>query len=635
MQRLRIKFVWGSVDVIKARWYLRLVGFYGRTEGAHDDGLAVNVRVLLLLFLAGSLGLWLAGAAALRAVWARDPYNLLTYSDALLLPLRQGELAEKRGRALIARGLDALRAKRWSEAVACLRQGLAARPHDDRGRMALARFYLAASQRPAALRLLQEGLTDRFPGRGYLTELFGIAEQAEDFDVVVRTAERYRRVLIGDNNWTDRRWLEVREFAALMSARQFAEALGLAEGEARDDRTDEQRVLALLELHRPDEALQVLNEWATRPDADGTVVTRLSVRAFREAQRFDDMERAWAGMCEQTPADPRTYVYGIVQQTLAGCEAEARTALDHYLVRFGSVPQNLQLLAEPLAEVADLPLLERCVAAANERGCAMQPFQTLLVQARVRRGEWEAAAQVLAEMPALTGHTGVEHRLWRDWMGRLLDAVRTPSGATSLALESLLRSRPWSASVFQATVDALRRAHQVETARAVLGRMRSAFPASTWAVNAEIEVGREIAARASSAAGLVAAKSGVPAPATFFARLDEALHGEQWARAEELIREARGAQPEPEWLSARDDELRLAEMRVAQAQGERLRMLAAASLFLNGDPKRSRQVLEFGRTCFSGGDSDSALALANAVLRRSPRLEEARKLVSEWQRPAK
>src|SRR5476649_1925012 len=102
----RFMLVWGGTGVVKVRWYFRLVGFYGRTEGAHDDGLAINVRRGLPLLFALGLALWFARAAALHAVWENNPYSLLTYSDALFFPLRQEAIHTKRGQALIARGTD-------------------------------------------------------------------------------------------------------------------------------------------------------------------------------------------------------------------------------------------------------------------------------------------------------------------------------------------------------------------------------------------------------------------------------------------------------------------------------------------------------------------------------------------------
>jgi tetratricopeptide (TPR) repeat protein len=354
------------------------------------------------------------------------------------------------------------------------------------------------------------------------------------------------------------------------------------------------------------------------------------VRVFREAKQFDDMDRAWAEMCEQTPADPRAYVYGIVQQAVAGREVSASAALEDYLFHFAGAPRNLQLVAEPLAEIADLPLLERCAAAAGELHYAAQPFQLLLVQARVKRGEWEAAARTLRAMKPAVGRTAAQEQLWRDWMGRLLDSLVGPSESASLSLVDFLRSRPWPVQVFQTTVEALRRAKQAETARAVLGLVRAMFPASCWAENQEIEVAQEIAGHPPAPAGLIAVRGSLAPQNVYFQQLDEALRGEHWDTAGQLIRAARNAQPEPGWLSSRDGDLRLAEMRVADAQGERPRMLAAAALYLNGDSERSQQVLDFGRACFARGDRDSAIALLNEVLRRSPNVEPARKLVSEW-----
>ena len=630
MKMRHIKFVWGGPEVIKGRWYLRLVGFYGRTEGAHDDGLALNVRGLLPWLLGAAVAAWLLAAAALSAVWQRNPYSLLTYSDALFFPFRRAEIHDKNGQALIARGTDALRAKRWNEAVACLRQGLALHPHDWRASLTLAEIYVATNQRPTALRLLQEGLTDEFPGRAYLAGMFGIAENAEDFDVVVKTAERYRPALRGDADRVERRWLVMREFTALMGGRKFAEALALAEAQESDDTSMEQRVLALLESRRRDEALNLLAEWRARPGADGKVVARLSVRAFREARQLERMEQTLAELRRQTPAEPQVYVYGVVQQAMTGREAPAKAALEEYLFRFGGSPQNLLLVAEPLAEIANLPLLDRCAAAASERGYAAQPYQMLQLQALMKRGEWDSAARTLAEMKPPAGTTAVSEQLWRDWMQRLLDAVRAPGDVTALGLTDFMRSRPWPVKIFRTTVEALRRANRRETARDVLGIAQSLFPASAWVAQQAADVAQEIAAQPAAAAGIATLPGHLSAPGIFFQQLEAALNAGQWSTAGQLIREARNAQPAPDWLSSRDGELRRAEMRVAQAGGERSRMIAAATVFLNGDADRSRQALELARTFFTQGDRDSAIALATEVMHRSPRDAAARKLLSEW-----
>ena len=630
MKRRHIKLVWGGPEVIEGRWYLRLAGFYGRTEGAHDDGLAINVRGLLPWLVGVALAVWLLGAAALSWSWQRNPYSLLTYSDALFFPLRHAEIRDKTGQALIARGTDALRETKWSDAIACLRQGLALHPHEWRVRRILAQLYVATNQPAMALQQLQEGLANHFPGQDYLSGLFAVAEQGEDYEVVVQTAERYLPMLQGDTTRLDRHWLLAQEFDALMGARRFDDALARAEAAEPGDMSREQRVLALLELHRPAEALRVLAEWRAQPGADLTAVARLSVRAFREAGNFDEMERALEELRALAPADPRALVYAIVQQALAGRDTAAMAALKNYLFRFGSSAQNLQLVAEPLTEIANLPLLECITAAASERGYMPQPFQLLLVQTHVQRGDWDAAARALAEMQPVAGSAATPEKLWCDWMRRLLDAVLAPGDMASLNLTDFLRSRLWSFHVFQTTVEALRRAKHLETARDVLGLARANFPASAWVKMQGAEVAQEIAARPPASAGAIAAKSNLPAEGLYFERLNEALSGEQWTAAGQLIRDARNMQPAPDWLNSRDGELRLAEMRVAQALGERSRMLVAAALYLNGDAERSRQALDFARTFYAKGDRESAIAIMNEVMRRSPDDAAARKLMFEW-----
>lgn len=629
MKMHRIRFVWGSSRAMQGRWYLGVFCIYERDPGSRVQGHAISVRGVLRWLAAAAVVAYVAGTVALFWVWQRNPYNLKTYSDALVFPLRRGAIHDKNGQALIARGTDALREKKWSEAVACLQQGLALHPREWRARLTLAQIYVATNQRALALRQLQEGLTDEFPGRAYLTGIFAIADQGEDYEVVVQTARRYLPLLQSEAARLDRRWLAAREFDALMGARRFDEALVRAEAAEPGDVTREQRVLALVELHRPADALRVLAEWRALPGADRAAVARLSVRALREAGQFDEMERALEEIRARASADPRALAYGVVQQALAGRDTPAEAALENYLFRFGGSAQNLQLVAKPLAQIANLPLLERCAAAAAEHGYPAAPFQVLLVEARVRCGEWNAAARTLAEMKLAAGRPTAEDQLWFEWAGRLLDAVQSKGHATSLNLVAFLRSRPWPVKVFQTTVDALRRAKQLETARDVLGLARAMFPASAWVERQGAEVAQELAARPAPI-DPGTAKSSLPAEALFFPRLEASLTGERWTAAEQLIRDARNAQPEPSWLGSRDGELRLAELRVAQAKGERSRMLAAAALYLNGDAARSRMALAFARAFHAKGDRDSAIALVNEVMRRSPDDPAARSLMSEW-----
>ena len=229
---------------------------------------------------------------ALFSFWQRNPYCLLTYGDAVFYPVRRGEVAAKKGQALIAEGGALVKSNKWFDGARLLRQGLTLYPGDLTGRLTLANYYVLVNQRSTAVAVLVEGLTAEYPGRSYLQSLCDIAEQGEDYDLVVSMANRFMPRLAGDGWRRERRWLATRQFAALLAARKTAEALYFAQAEEAGDLAAEHRVLALLELGRAADAVDFLAEWHGRPGADLSMVRRLQVRAFREAGKLAEMERA-------------------------------------------------------------------------------------------------------------------------------------------------------------------------------------------------------------------------------------------------------------------------------------------------------------------------------------------------------
>lgn len=630
----RLKFVWGGSRVIQARWHLGLFGFYSRVEGKRDDGLAISGRGLLLWTLGLVVAAYVGGATALYFLWQRNPYSVLSYADAVFYPWRREAIAAKKGQAFIAEGTDLWRQKKYHEAATLLRQGLARYPQDFRARITLAQYYLLANRRPLALAVLQEGLTDDFPGRAYLQTLFDVAEQAEDFDLVVQLSQRYRSRVADGAGRRDRLWLDGRQFSALMAMERKTEALALALASGDGDPASERRVLALIALDRAAEAVAYLAEWRQRPGADARLVVRLQARALREAKQFEAMEAALVELRRLSPAVPAPAVYGVVQRVLAGRDDAARAAFDDYLFRFGGATSNLQMLAEPLAEIGELALLQRCAVAAAERGYPAAPYQTLLVQLYVQRGEWAEAARQLQRMSPAKGREAPAAQAWRDWMQRLLDAAITPGEGTQLAMVEFLRSRTWPVRIFRKSIEALRRAGRVETARDAAGIAIGAFPASAWLKTQTVEI------EAALAAQQVAATAAMPAAVAlrqwgekpFWTRLNGLIEERKWSEADELVKALREARPRPVWLDARDADLRLAQVSVGHGLGRTLESLGAAKLYLNGDTARSAKLLDLARAWHAAGDKEGALALATEVRRKSPNYPPAQRLLAEWQK---
>lgn len=627
----RIKFIWGASQVIRGQWFLGLVGLYDRREGKREDGIVVSVRGMLAWGAVFGFVGWVALATAGFWIWQRNPYTLLTYGDALLYPLRSAAIAEKKGQAFIAQGQDLARAGRWYDAANLLRLGLARYPRDFRARLTLARFYQLTNQSSAGLKILKEGLADEYPGRSYLDALFKLAIQGEDFAAVVDLCVRYLPVVKRDALAAEHRWLVEKRYGALTAAERHAEALAVAETEAGGDVREERRVLSLLALRRTQDALAVLAEWRKRPGADLNVVVRLEVRALREAGRLEEMEERIGELRQRLPAEAATHVYGIVQRAMAGRGVEAGAALAEYVFRFGGFAENLLLVAAPLAEIGNLPLLQQCAEAARERGFPLTRMHAFLFDTHLGRGEWDEAGRILEALPhATTGKDAVD-KTWREWLQLLIEAGKNSSEAPQRSLVEFLRGRAWTMALYRRTAATMLRAERLETARDILDLALRAYPSSQWAQTTAADVRERLAAQAAAQAaepaGTVAPTS---AEAIFGQRLDYLLRIKNWTEAERHLAQTLALAPAPDWLEGREAAIRLARVRIAQGRRDLPALREAAQRFLNGSVVRSQELHALAGEIFSAGDRAGAIALTREILHSTPGFAVAQRSLREW-----
>ncbi len=629
MKARRIKFLWGASKVVQGRWYFGLFGLYNRHEGNREDGLALSVRGLLILGVMMALTGWVALATAGFWIWERNPYSQLTYTDALLYPLRRAAIAEKRGQAAITQGMELARGGKWHDAANLLKYGLTRSPRELRGRLMLAQYYQLTNQRAFALKVLEEGLESGYPGRSYLEAWFNILAQGEEHEVAAEICARFLPEVMRDGPVVDARWLAGRRYAALTAAERHAEALALAETESGETR-DEHRVLSLVALGRSPEAIALLAEWRARAGADLKRVARLDVRAFRAAGRYEDMDRALAELRERSPGEPDALGYAVTQEALAGRDAAAKAALDDYIFRFSGSVENLVLVATPLAEIGNLPLLEQCAAAARERGFSLGRFQFLLLDVHLERGEWEAAARIYESIPVPADKNAWE-KLVHAWLQRLIEAARSQEEVPQQALTEFLRTRPWPLKILRGSIQAMMRAEHLEAARDLIELASRAYPASKWLQMSAAEVKLRLLARtpavpAEPAAAAAAATSEV----LFLRRLESLLAAKHWAEAGRHIAQAQNLVPAPAWLVRQEAPIGLAQVKVAVALGEPRQLVIAARLYLNGETARGNALLEVAREAFATGDKATALLLVREIVRRTPEHAAAQASWREW-----
>ncbi|KAB2888667.1 MAG: hypothetical protein F9K35_20170, partial [Burkholderiaceae bacterium] len=365
---LRIKFIWGAAKVVQAEWWFGIFGFYEHIKGYHRSGLVFSVRGLLALaLLLAALG-YVGGATALFLWLDRAPHNYVPYTDTLLWPLRRDVIREKRGQAYIDDGIADLKAQRWAQAEMKLRVGLLRLPTALRARLALAEFYVASQRLPLGVKVLAEGIetATEYPGRRYLNTYFTLALQGEDFARVLAATRHFLAVGAAVPE-KERKWLQQQQMLVLLAEGQPDAVMRLLEAAPADPFFDEQRVLALLALGRPSEAVEFLAAWRQRAGAADQVL-RLQVRAFRETGQLAEMETALAGLRRLAPTEPAHYAYTIVQRAMAGQAEAAAAALDDYFLRFGANARSLQPVAQPLADVGAVDLLQAFIARLAEQG---------------------------------------------------------------------------------------------------------------------------------------------------------------------------------------------------------------------------------------------------------------------------
>lgn len=617
-----VKIVWGAGERIKGEWHLGLWGLYDRTPGVRHSGLAISVRgALRWAAVLAVIGYFAAATAVYVVIFRKNPYNLVTWTDTVLLPVRLGHVKELRGKGLIEEGLADLKERRWSEGVMKIRVGLTRSPHDWRARLALGQFYAVTNQRVLATKVLTEDFDFGYPGRKYLEAVFTLATEGEDYDVIVDICQRFR------DEPNDQAWRKLQRNIALLRGNRADEVLREVEASKTPptEADRETRVTALIELKRPAEALDALAEWSKLPLYDRVLVQRLRVRASRDAGRRPELEEAIKALRALAPADPRTLAYIITQLWLAGQEAEATSVLEEYFRRLSAAPANLMAVVKAVGDAKAKPLLQRCADEAAAHGFNGNPMRMALAQAHIACGQWAEASQLLSTLKVDKTKAEPGEIFLREWLGRLVAVALTADAPQRTALLEVLERRPLSMRVYRQSCEVLLAAKRYEAAGDIVDLAERSYPnhpaLKPW--RAQIAEALKPAPVAASPAPVVG-----PKPDEFFKGLAVAEQENRWSDAVQMIRDLRVSKPR--WLPTREAEILERQLRAAVHTQDTLEFLGAAKLLLDGSAARAERILAIARELAEAGDKPSANLLLQEVLRRNPTHQAALKLKAEW-----
>jgi len=646
----KVKFSWRTSEIPGGTWRGGLFCFYDARAASAGRlrawRLVISLRGLLLWMTALAVAAYFSGAGALWAWLERRPYNRVTYAD-LVLPTNWPQLQHKRGEAQIAAGLADFKNRKWREGEMKLRVGLGRAPDDTNARIELARFYVAINQRSKAKAALTAGLAYGYPGSDYFRQICILAADAEDYDWWIQTCDTVLGQLAASpDRIVERREALTQKMSALMAANRPEEVIKLVD--AQNDKggplVDEFKVLALIKAGRPTEAVAFLDAWRKRTGLNPQVA-RLQVRAFREAGRTADMDQSLEELRAYGPAVPQPYIYGIIQQSLAGRRQKVDEALDDFLLRFGSNPRTLVSLAEPLVEIGDQRVLERLVAHARQQGFNLGPFQNARLKVFLAKDDWAQVRALLTELRSQSKETSPEQEFWYELVNRLCNAAVDPGEGTQSSLTDFLRDKRLPLKTDKELIGGLRRAGRPATARELI-----TFAEGNYAENATLkawrdELDKELAAAAAAAPEIVMPKVAstkaavsvdAPAPAreevtenVFFRQLAEAEKAGDFEGALKQIQAMRDDRPT--WLVEREADVEVEEIRLNGRVGDLPAMHLAASLYINGDGARSLKAARLARELYAAGSKDAAILLARDLLKKVPDYPHAKRMLAEWE----
>ncbi len=629
----RIKLQWGGAATTPGEWRLGLWARYER-KGGRGQGLVISLRGV------ASWGLLLGGlgyASAAGYVWwklEQRPYNYVRYTDMLLYPARKAQINEARGRAMIAEGFDDFEAKKWSSAFMKLRVGLEKYPRDLTARLKVSQFFLGSKLRLKAQETLMGGLEFGWPGRVYLENAINVVQAGEDHDLVIALCDR--GLALHDparHSVADRRWLIEQRVRALLAAERLEDVLVYLEQQKAtlsDGVYSELRLLVLLQLGRPKEALEFAEAWRGRV-GDTAQVLRLLARTYRETGRADAMRGVLEELRRQSPADPRVRVYAIIQTLLMDRNEEANAQIEDYIFRFGGDVKNFVMLAEPLGEIKRRAQLDRLLSAASERGFKDQKLQAARLQILFAEKDWPAAlAQLDALQPGVSA-PGDGRTAMLELFRVLVNAAADPAEGSQSSLIDFVRGLQLSMTAYRQCIETLRAAGRQATAREIVTFAEGVFPENRYlvatrdALDASLKDSRALA----EAAKQVTVTPAILSNEKAFFRVLESTAKEQGNQAAlTLLGDLRRSRPA--WLLEAQERVTRTELSYLARGDDLVALSSAARSYINTDQVRLRYAHELAGELHAAAKLEAARMILDEILREVPKEPTATALKAKW-----
>ena len=613
-------------------------------------GQIVTIMGLGVIGWLGGLALmaYMAAATALYMVLDSREHNLVTWEDCVLVPIRWDEIKRKRGDGYIEAGLVALQDQRWSEAILRLQAGLSRSPDNRHGREQLAAFYLAAGQRERGLNLILEGIERSYPGLETMKRFYTVAATGEDFETALAGLD-VALASDGPAASRDRVWLVEQKARVLLAMQRWDELTAWVEqNEVRTAMLQETHVVALIEKRDFEKATTALDAWL---DAGGVedAVRRLRVRLAREQRDMPTMRAELKVMRELAATSPKPWVYAVIQEYLADDPAMAKERLSDYLLRFGAKLPNLLLVLNPLLEIEAWELFDAVLADAEQQGLRSFELEVAKMEASIKRGDYEAAAALLAGMTQDFPKVAARRERWLQHHSLSVDAMMLNEDSAQGALVEWTRRTPLRLDTIKKLAGQLEEAGRSSTAHQILTIAGSRYPGSRQLREEQERLQAEIRESEPVPIELPQIRDGeelvlseefaierddeeeqrvMQNPVAFMRVWDAAFAREDLNEAQRLLREVR--RERPAWLGAQESALQDREMRLYATQEDWASLVTLVRFRLDGSMNRSLDAMKLVRQLDEQGKRRGAELVLAEVERRDPKFPPALRQRQEW-----
>ncbi|MCB1122697.1 MAG: hypothetical protein KJT03_14185, partial [Verrucomicrobiae bacterium] len=328
-------------------------------------------RLIPYMLLAGIAGYFLCALALF--IWiSRKPQKDVGYWDVVAMPFDWQGFQEKRGRLYIEAGQQDIADQKYQAGIMKIRLGLQKYPEDRDARIFLAQVFYSAGLINRSKDLMLRGIEIGTRDIEFLTAFFNLCFEAEAYQTVMDVTDQ----LLADADLTSDPettfFINRQRVTALLELDRTDEAFQIAHAINSDpdgtQRMIDAEYMALIKKGKPIEALALLERWRFRLSNNSVQLQNLLIDTYIELQDDRNLSKAINELVGFDRLDPNLHILALQKWHKAGKMEEFDDAFTSYMLLFGWDPENLRKVNNFVTRIREIPYVEQVLSYTRKRG---------------------------------------------------------------------------------------------------------------------------------------------------------------------------------------------------------------------------------------------------------------------------